>query len=148
LIQGYFVGDIQRPACSPWVGAPTQWAIASQPYKQNPQAQRIEILEAFPNHRSPIFGADAYQKPILLRGRLRLYSGPQGCPISDSHGQYQYDRLPQLHLWYFVAVELQSTAELEWFDPRAPIRAPVPTNAPANLPTTLSSPIPSSISNP
>ncbi len=120
VIQGY-AGPIACPACTPWIGPPVTWSLISGPKSQNmPTQQAIEIKSAFPDEAQPIIPDSFYMKELItLHGWLRRYDGPVGCPGLDAQGQPQYR-------WYFEAVQLDSTASIEWHRPQDPTPTPPP----------------------
>lgn len=133
-IQGYFAGGIARPTCAGWIGSPTDWRLASALRDQAlPAPLILEIQNAFPSGVLPTFAPAAYQKQMLLYGRLRLYNGPVGCGRIDAQGNYHYDQVPQVQIWYLEAVQLQSEVPIKWRQPRDP--TPQPHYRPTDTPT-------------
>jgi hypothetical protein len=123
VIQNVYSEPIARPACSPWIGPPITWAMSN--------GQRsIEIKSAFPDGAQPNIDDHFYERPqITLHGWLRRYDGPIGCVAFDQQGRSLLDQMEQQQVWYFEAVQLESSAPITWRRPQDPTKTPRPPQA-------------------
>jgi hypothetical protein len=125
VVQGLYADGIARPACTPWIGPPIGWSLSNG---QKGLANHIlNIKSAFPDEAQPVIPDSFYMKELItLHGWLRRYDGPVGCPGFDQQGHSLLDQMEQQHVWYFEAVQLDSTASIEWHRPQDPTPTPPP----------------------
>jgi hypothetical protein len=116
-VHGFNSGGIAIPACSPYFGPPSEWALMAAPYISYPggaagyEPPTIEIKNAFGgivSGPSDLFGRAIYNvmmKKAAVWGWWRLYEGPIGCESFDLQGTPI--PIQNQKSWYLDAMKLQ-----------------------------------------
>jgi hypothetical protein len=114
--RGFNAGGLAKPACSPYFGPPSEWALMAAPYIHYPdgaagyEPPMIEIKNAFDGivgGPSDVYGRAIYNvmmKKAAVWGWWRLYKGPIGC---EAFIQSTPKAMQNQQTWYLDAVNLQ-----------------------------------------
>jgi hypothetical protein len=122
-VHGLNAGVYARPACSPYIGPPTEWLLFAEPtiYKDNVAVNapaRIQVKNTFggiiSDPSDPLTGyavRNTRMKQVAVWGWVRLYEGGVGCIPTDLQGTPIPP--PTQRIWYIDAVKLQFLESIE-----------------------------------